>query len=65
MIAHRLSTVVNCDAILVIREGKIIEQGTHDELLRLSGAYHAMWMRQSDDSKNEQDEGELPNIKQD
>ena len=65
VIAHRLSTVVNCDAILVIREGKIIEQGTHDELLRLSGAYHAMWMRQSDDSKNEQDEGELPNIKQD
>ena len=58
VIAHRLSTVVNCDAILVIREGKIIEQGTHDELLRLSGAYHAMWMRQSDDSKNEQDEGE-------
>ena len=59
VIAHRLSTVVNCDAILVIREGKIIEQGTHDELLRLSGAYHAMWMRQSDDSKNEQDEGEV------
>ena len=58
VIAHRLSTVVNCDAILVIREGKIIEQGTHDELLKLSGAYHAMWMRQSDDSKNEQDEGE-------
>ena len=58
VIAHRLSTVVNCDAILVIREGKIIEQGTHDELLRLSGAYHAMWMRQSDDSKNEQDDGE-------
>ena len=43
MIAHRLSTIVNADMILVFDNGKIIERGTHDELLNANGRYAAMW----------------------
>ena len=39
MIAHRLSTVRNCDAIIVIDKGRIIEAGSHDELMKRNGAY--------------------------
>lgn len=39
MIAHRLSTVRNCDAIIVIDRGRIIEAGSHDELMKRNGAY--------------------------
>ena len=40
IIAHRLSTVRNCDTILLLREGKIREQGSHPELVRLKGEYY-------------------------
>ena len=43
MIAHRLSTVVNADKIIVLEEGHIIEEGTHKELLDKNGLYHKMW----------------------
>ena len=43
MIAHRLSSVVNADKICVINEGKIAEEGTHDELLERKGLYATMW----------------------
>lgn len=43
MVAHRLSTVVNADAILVLSEGRLVEQGTHDELLKDQGLYARMW----------------------
>ena len=43
MIAHRLSSVVNADKICVINEGKIAEEGTHDELLTRKGLYAGMW----------------------
>lgn len=49
MIAHRLSTVRNADMILVVRDGKIVEQGTHKELLALQGYYYELYTRQYED----------------
>ncbi len=47
VIAHRLSTVANLDRIVVLEKGKIIEQGTHAELLKQGKAYSKLWSRQS------------------
>ena len=49
MIAHRLSTVRNADLILVVRDGKIVEQGTHTQLLAKKGYYHELYTRQYED----------------
>ena len=46
VIAHRLSTVIDADEILVLDHGAIIERGRHDALLALNGHYAAMWNRQ-------------------
>jgi ATP-binding cassette, subfamily B, bacterial len=46
MIAHRLSTVRNADIILVVRDGKIVESGTHSALLAKKGYYHSLYTRQ-------------------
>lgn len=47
VIAHRLSTVVNADQILVLEQGEITERGRHDELLAAGGRYAAMWAAQT------------------
>jgi len=49
VIAHRLSTVKNADLILVVRDGKIIEQGRHEELLKKKGHYYNLYTRQYED----------------
>lgn len=49
VIAHRLSTIVDADVILVVRDGKIIERGTHRELMQQHGYYHELYTRQYED----------------
>ena len=46
VIAHRLSTIANSDKILVMKEGKIMEEGTHRDLLSIDSAYKSMWEKQ-------------------
>ena len=46
VIAHRLSTIQDADTIMVINDGQIVEQGTHDELLARGGAYAALYNTQ-------------------
>lgn len=47
VIAHRLSTIANADTILVMKEGQIIEQGNHQELISKDSVYKSMWEKQS------------------
>ena len=47
VVAHRLSTIQKMDRIVVLDDGKIVEQGTHRELLRANGPYAKLWARQS------------------
>jgi ABC-type transport system involved in Fe-S cluster assembly fused permease/ATPase subunit len=47
VIAHRLSTIMEADQILVMEKGKIIERGTHQELLGVSGKYSELWTKQT------------------
>jgi ATP-binding cassette, subfamily B, heavy metal transporter len=48
VVAHRLSTIVDADTILVLSQGKIIEQGTHDSLLNQQGLYARLWRLQNE-----------------
>jgi len=48
-IAHRLSTIAAMDRLVVVDQGKIVEQGTHAELLKLGGIYSSLWAHQSGD----------------
>jgi ABC-type transport system involved in Fe-S cluster assembly fused permease/ATPase subunit len=47
IITHRLTTVTNCDKILVLDNGCIVEEGTHENLLRLGGRYKSLWVNQT------------------
>jgi len=51
IIAHRLSTVLLADHIVVLKKGKILEQGTHKELYTKKGNYYALWQKQIPDKK--------------
>ena len=46
LIAHRLSTVMHADIIFVLERGKIVETGSHADLLNIKGLYYAMWRQQ-------------------
>ena len=50
VIAHRLSTIVGADVILAVRDGRIVEQGTHGDLMRRKGYYYQLYTRQYEES---------------
>ena len=54
VIAHRLSTVVDADQIVVLNEGQVAERGTHAQLLRQGGLYAEMWTRQQSEREDEE-----------
>ena len=51
LIAHRLSTIMHADRIFVLEKGKVIETGSHENLLELKGLYFAMWRQQIGERK--------------
>lgn len=51
LIAHRLSTIMHADTIFVLEKGRIVEQGSHDALVRRKGLYYAMWRQQIGERK--------------
>jgi ATP-binding cassette subfamily B protein len=54
VIAHRLSTIRNADIILLVDNGKIVERGTHSELMNLRGHYHSLYTRQFEEETEEE-----------
>jgi ABC-type multidrug transport system fused ATPase/permease subunit len=46
VIAHRLSTIINADKIVVLPNGKVLEEGTHRDLYRNKGSYYNLWQQQ-------------------
>ena len=46
-VAHRLSTIAHLDRLVVMDEGRVVEDGTHEELIRAGGLYASLWARQS------------------
>lgn len=63
IVAHRLATVKNCDEIIVMDQGSIVEQGSHEELLALKGKYYELWEMQQGNFKMDEKE-EIPLIQE-
>jgi ATP-binding cassette subfamily B protein len=61
VIAHRLSTVINADEIIVLRDGVIAERGTHQDLLARDGLYAQMWARQREATEAEEHARQVAN----
>jgi subfamily B ATP-binding cassette protein MsbA len=60
VIAHRLSTIVNADQIVVLDEGRIVERGTHNDLMALNGLYKQMYEMQFEFPENNDESAALP-----
>ena len=58
-VAHRLSTVMKCNRIIVMRDGEIVEQGSHDALVNMKGLYNKMWLAQQAEKLSEKLELEV------
>ncbi|KAK7227738.1 hypothetical protein V2G26_015741 [Clonostachys chloroleuca] len=58
VVAHRLSTIVAADQILVMHEGTVVERGTHRELLEKRGRYHSLWQKQFEGLSEAQQSGD-------
>jgi ATP-binding cassette subfamily B protein len=56
VIAHRLSTVIDADEIIVLNEGRIGERGRHADLIEMDGIYAAMWREQQQAAKRAEEE---------
>jgi ABC-type transport system involved in Fe-S cluster assembly fused permease/ATPase subunit len=56
---HRLSTITNSDQIIVVHQGKVVERGTHKELLSIKGRYLTMWEKQT---RTEKEVAENPTV---
>lgn len=64
IIAHRLATVKNCDLIIVLDKGQIVEQGTHEELLEKQGQYYRLWEMQQGNFKINEEETAVSNVEE-
>lgn len=65
IVAHRLSTIKNCDKIVVLDEGRVIEEGTHDALIEMQGQYFELWQMQQGNIHKKGEDYERENSKND
>ena len=56
IVAHRLSTIIHANQIIVLKEGEVVERGSHDELLSMDGVYCSMWYQQQQSLEQDQDD---------